>query len=254
MLALTHAHLLAAQAHIGHSVRATHRAYLPHVYGTRAGACVIDSRQTLAALRRASAVLRDTVARDGVVLFVGSRTGIGKAVEENAERCNAPGEGATNGFPVTRWKPGTITNANEVLRPAVPAVEALEQQRRLAQEGSSGSQARHHSSSSSSSSAPAPPAQLRPSLLVLLSPTLDRHALKEATLAGVPTIGVVDSDVDPRAVTYPIYANDDSPRAVELIAGVLGMAGKDGQRIKLDVYVCYSLCFAARCQSHGQVS
>jgi ribosomal protein S2 len=70
------------------------------------------------------------------------------------------------------------------------------------------------------------PYTLQPSLLVLLSPTTSQHAIREATRANIPTIGIVDSNVDPRAVTYPIPANDDSPRAVELIAGVLGMAGK----------------------------
>lgn len=56
--------------------------------------------------------------------------------------------------------------------------------------------------------------------------------MREATANEIPTIGICDSDVDPRCVTYAIPANDDSPRAVELIAGVLGMAGKDGLRRK----------------------
>lgn len=54
--------------------------------------------------------------------------------------------------------------------------------------------------------------------------------LREAGLKQIPTIGIIDSDVDPRVVTYPIPANDDSIRLVELVAGVLARAGQEGLR------------------------
>jgi len=44
----------------------------------------------------------------------------------------------------------------------------------------------------------------------------------------VPTIGIVDSNVDPRIVMYPIPANDESTRTAELVAGVLSIAGREG--------------------------
>jgi small subunit ribosomal protein S2 len=86
-----------------------------------------------------------------------------------------------------------------------------------------------------------PPVHLRdlkvlsftPSLLICLSPPANSHAIREASRAHVPTIGITDTDVDPRVVTYPIPANDDSPRTVELIAGVLAMAGRDGLERRL---------------------
>ena len=48
----------------------------------------------------------------------------------------------------------------------------------------------------------------------------------------MPTIGVIDTDANPTWVTYPIPANDDSPRSIALIGGVLGNAGKEGQRLR----------------------
>ncbi|GAA5870161.1 hypothetical protein JCM1840_001580 [Sporobolomyces johnsonii] len=206
---LTTSHLVAAGAHLGHSPASTHRASLPHVYGTRTGVSYIDLRQTLPALRRAAQVVKGVVERDGKVLFVGSLKGAERAVWENAARL---GE---NGYGVTKWLPGTISNAKEVFGwSEIPRPQAAE--------GESDRWAPRA----------ATPMSFKPDLLVLLSPTLNRHALREATGNEIPTIGIIDTDLDPRVVTYAIPANDDSPRAVELIAGVLGMAGKDGLKAK----------------------
>ncbi|GAA5865486.1 hypothetical protein JCM8547_001261 [Rhodosporidiobolus lusitaniae] len=205
---LTTSHLVAAGAHLGHSPQNTHRAALPFVYGTRTGVSYIDLRQTLPALRRAAQVVKGVVENDGKVLFVGSLKGAERAVWENAKRL---GE---NGYGVTKWLPGTISNAKEVFGWCeIPRPEGKEGER---------------------GGKKATPASFKPDLLVLLSPTLNRHALREATQNEIPTIGIIDTDLDPRSVTYAIPANDDSPRAVELIAGVLGMAGKDGLKAKAE--------------------
>ncbi|KAI5478482.1 small subunit ribosomal protein S2 [Pseudohyphozyma bogoriensis] len=197
-VSLTQSHLVASGAHLGHSSSLTHRAFLPHIYGTRSGLSYIDIRQTLPALRRAAQVVRGVVENDGIVVFVGSLKGAERAVWENAKRL---GE---NGYGVTRWLPGSISNAGEVYGfTQLPQPEGYR-------------------------ATPVTPASFKPSLVVLLSPTLNQHALREATANEIPTIGICDSDVDPRCVTYSIPANDDSIRTVELIAGVLGMAGKDG--------------------------
>ena len=53
--------------------------------------------------------------------------------------------------------------------------------------------------------------------------------LHECGLNTIPTIGVIDTDANPTWVTYPIPANDDSLRCVQVIAGTLGRAGQEGQ-------------------------
>lgn len=190
---------------------------MAQVYGTRAGLSYIDLRQTLPALRRAAQVVKDVVERDGIVVFAGSLKGAERAVWENAKRL---GE---NGYGVTKWLPGTISNSKEVFGwceiPAAPSGGET------SFDGGRRSERRPT------------PTSFKPSLLILLSPTLNQHALREATANQVPTIGICDTDIDPRSVTYAIPANDDSPRAVELIAGVLGMAGKDGLARKMERWV-----------------
>jgi ribosomal protein S2 len=72
------------------------------------------------------------------------------------------------------------------------------------------------------------PSTIRPDLIILLNPRENRLALREATNNQIPTIGIIDTDSDPRWVTYSIPANDDSLRSVEFIAGVLTRAGEEG--------------------------
>ncbi|TFY51073.1 hypothetical protein EVG20_g11178 [Dentipellis fragilis] len=74
-----------------------------------------------------------------------------------------------------------------------------------------------------------------PDLMVFLNPIPNMHAIRECAMEHVPTIGIVDSNVDPRIVMYPIPANDESTRAAELIAGVLSIAGREGAALKGEV-------------------
>lgn len=69
---------------------------------------------------------------------------------------------------------------------------------------------------------------LRPDLLIVLNPRENRLALREATNNQIPTIGIIDTDCDPRIATYSIPGNDDSLRSVEYITGVLSRAGEEG--------------------------
>jgi len=71
---------------------------------------------------------------------------------------------------------------------------------------------------------------LKPDLVVCLNPLENYVMLHECGLAGIPTIGIIDTDANPTWVTYPIPANDDSIRSVQVIAGVLGRAGQEGQK------------------------
>lgn len=70
---------------------------------------------------------------------------------------------------------------------------------------------------------------LKPDLVVCLNPRENWVMLHECSLNAIPTMGVIDTDANPEWVTYPIPANDDSLRCVQVIAGALGRAGQEGQ-------------------------
>lgn len=203
------AQLLAANAHVGHHIsRTVSTAAYPFIYGTRHDIAIIDVRETLKALHRACDVVRQVVDADGIVVFLGDQGGSGRAAIHNARRLGK------NGFGTDEWQPGTITNAAKIFAdapmPPAPVIDALG-------EGTAQNLT---------------PNDFKPDLLILLSPTTCKAALKEATAANIPTIGIADTNVDPRVFTYPIPANDDSIRCVEMIAGSLGLAGQAGLRVR----------------------
>ena len=169
----------------------------PFIYGTRHGQSIIDLEQTVVGVRRAAAVVRGVVERDGIVLFVGGKTRtamVRRATERAAERLEG------NGFCVPgNWLPGTLTNRYRLLPGGKPE---------------------------------APPRL--PDLVVFSSPQTYPHALRECALTRVPTVGLMDTDGDPRGVTYAIPANDDSERAGELIINLLAEAGREGLQTRRD--------------------
>lgn len=94
-----------------------------------------------------------------------------------------------------RWIPGTLTNRRHFFGSGVENLKAI------------------------------------PDLAIILNPMQNMNAIRECAAEHVPTIGVIDSNVDPRIVMYPIPANDENTRTAELIAGVLSIAGREGVAI-----------------------
>lgn len=143
--------------------------------------------------------------RGGLILFVGTRPGQDRCVVKAAELA-----GGCHLF--ERWTPGSITNAHQILGTCrTKIVDEFDREipgfeQELADK---------------------PP--LKPDLVVVLNPVENWVLLHECGLNAIPTIGIVDTDADPTWVTYQIPANDDSLRCVQLIAGVLGRAGQEGQ-------------------------
>lgn len=222
---LTVSHLMAATAHMGHNKSSLQRASAAFAYGTRHGQVIIDvERHTLPALRLAAKVVGNVVFNDGVVVFLGTAPNMESAVLAAAKRLG------THGFHVTkeRWQPGTLTNAPKLLSRAVLGDMDTYQEEVAAQQAgrSSGSGRNGGGADTQVDTAKLASQTLQPDLIVVLNPKENLYAIREATQQGIPTIGIIDTDVDPRLVTYAIPANDDSLTAVELIVGVLSKAGQ----------------------------
>lgn len=196
--------LLAAGVHLGQSTSLWRPSTQAFVYGEYKGIHIIDLNKTLAYLKRAAKVIEGISERGGIILFLGTREGQKRALEEAAKR--------THGFYIsTRWIPGTLTNSIEISgvweRHEVDFSDRPTGRVLTPDENSS---------------------IVKPDLLVVLNPTENRNALKEAMQARIPTIGIIDTDSEPSIVTYPIPGNDDSLRSVNLLLGVLAKSGEKG--------------------------
>ncbi|KAL8823893.1 MAG: hypothetical protein Q9170_008296 [Blastenia crenularia] len=197
--------LLASQSHLGHSTSLWNPSNSRYIFGIRSGIHIISLDITAAHLRRACRVVSGVAERAGLILFVGTRKGQNRAVVTAAkmsEGCHL----------FERWTPGSITNGHQILgRCRMRVVDEHDRpipgyEEQLLERPS-----------------------LKPDLVVCLNPIENWVMLHECGMHGIPTIGIIDTDADPTWVTYPIPANDDSLRCVQLIAGVLGRAGEEGQ-------------------------
>lgn len=201
--------LLAAGVHLGQSTSLWRPSTQSYIYGEYKGIHIIDLNKTLSSLKRAAKVVEGISERGGIILFLGTREGQKRGLEEAAKRLH--------GFYIsTRWIPGTLTNSTEISsvweRHEVDFADKPTGRVLTPEENAS---------------------IVKPDLLIVLNPTENRNALKEAMQARVPTIGIIDTDSEPSMVTYPIPGNDDSLRSVNLLLGVLARAGERGLQNRL---------------------
>ena len=179
-----------------------------YIYGIRHGIHIISLNVTASHLRRACRVVSGVAERGGVILFVGTRPGQDRCVVNAAELA-----GGCHLF--ERWIPGSITNGQQILGACqLKVVDEYDRTMNGFQD-----ELDDH-------------AVVKPDLVVCLNPLENWVMLHECGLNSIPTVGIIDTDADPSWVTYPIPANDDSLRCVQIIAGELGrrVSSSDGIR------------------------
>ncbi|KAI9472534.1 ribosomal protein S2, flavodoxin-like domain-containing protein, partial [Coemansia mojavensis] len=192
---LTLERMMAAGMHLGHSKGLWNPMNLPFIFGERQGIHIINLEHTMAALRRAAQFVKQTAYHGGLVLFVGTR-------REHRQLAIDAALESSQYFVSGRWTPGTITNQKSLFR-------------------------RHFIYAKD-----ARPQAYKPDLIISLSPRESRAMLYEARKSFVPTVGIIDTNSDPTSVTYPIPCNDDSPKAVAIVAGILAKAAKSGMELR----------------------
>ena len=202
--------LLANQTHLGHHTSLWNPSNSGYIFGIRDEIHIISLDVTYAYLKRAAKVVQAVAERGGIILFVGTRSGMTEITVNSAR--------LAEGYHVFhRWVPGSLTNGQQILgNGGVKVVDIKDNV--LTEYDDMLSKGIHQ--------------VMRPDLVVCMNPIENQVCLHECGVFNVPTIGIIDTDANPTCVTYPIPANDDSLRSVGLIGGVLGNAGKEGHRLR----------------------
>lgn len=226
--------LLEAGIHFGHQTRRWHPKMQRYIHGQRNGIYIIDLQHTLRQLYKAYALVRDTAAAGGNVLFVGTKKQAQEAVQEHATRCGQY-------YVTNRWLGGTLTNFRTVREGCLEYTRLidLEQTGRIDKFGKKeGIRLRKRRAKLEKNLSGIATMQGTPDVLFVIDTKREHIAVREAARLGIPCIGIVDTNCDPDEVNVPIPGNDDAIRAVQLYCQVLADAVLEGrmryEKVKAD--------------------
>ena len=217
--------LMEAGVHFGHRTNRWNPKMAPFIFGKRNGVHILDLQQTVPMLYSALGMIQKTVASGGRVLFVGTKPQAADIITEAAERS---GQYYVNyrwlGGMLTNWK--TIGNSIKRLKELEAdfadesRIAHLTKKERLMREREFGKLQRVLCGIKDM--------QGLPDVIIVTDAKKDRIAIEEANVLGIPVVAVVDSNVDPNGVTFPVPGNDDAARALKLYTRLISDAILDG--------------------------
>jgi len=205
--------LVEAGAHFGHRASRWNPKMAPYIYARKNGIHIIDVRETIRGLLRAKKYLAQVAAQGSLVLFVGTKRQASAAIERESLRCHMP-------FVAERWLGGTLTNFRTV-RSRLGRLEEVEKIR-------GGEEINTYSKKMQAALGREYRKMYRnlnglrtlnrmPECLVIVDPTKEKNAVKEARALGITTVSLIDTDCDPDLIDLPVPGNDDGIRSIELI-------------------------------------
>jgi small subunit ribosomal protein S2 len=213
--------LLEAGVHFGHRTRRWNPKMAPYLFGVRNGIHIINLQQTVPMLYRAMTAVRNIVAGGGRVLFVGTKRQAGDKIADAAKRC---GQYYVN----HRWLGGMMTNWQTISR-SIKGLRDLDE--KLAEENIESTKigltkkellrlTRERDKLEQALGGIREMGDL-PDVLFVIDTNKESIAVAEANKMGIPVVGVIDSNSDPKGIDYPIPGNDDAMRAIDLYCDLL---------------------------------
>jgi small subunit ribosomal protein S2 len=224
MAVTTMKQLLEAGVHFGHQTRRWNPKMRRFIFGERNGIYIIDLEKTVDGIERAYAFIRETVARGGTILFVGTKKQAQQIVDDEAKRCGMP-------YVNQRWLGGMLTNFQTISKRLsrlreLEAMEAtgafdvlpkkevlkLRAERERLEKNLSGIREMTK----------------LPTAIWVVDTRKEHIAVKEAQKLGIAVIAPLDTNCDPDEVDYPLPGNDDAIRAIALLTRIVSDAVLDG--------------------------
>ena len=226
-------YLLEAGVHFGHQTKRWNPKMKEYIFTSRDDIYIIDLQKTAKKIEEAYAALNAIAANGGKVLFVGTKKQAVEATKEEATRSNS--------FYVTeRWLGGTLTNF-KTIRSRVKRIEEIEKMEKdgtfevLPKKEVIGLKKELGKLDNLLSGIRG--MYKLPSAMIIVDPSKEDIAIKEARKLNIPVFGIVDTNCDPDDVDFVIPSNDDAIRAVKLVLGVLNNAIVEANGGELNDYL-----------------
>ena len=215
--------LLEAGAHFGHQSHRWNPKMAQYIFGARNNIHIIDLAQTVPMLHRALQAVSDVTAKGGRVLFVGTKR---QAQEVVAQAAKTSAQYYVN----SRWLGGMLTNWKTISA----SIQRLRKVEELLTGGAQGLTkkerlllSREHEKLNKALGGIKDMGGT-PDLIFVIDTNKEALAIKEAQRLGIPVAAIIDTNSDPDGVTFPVPANDDASRALQLYCDLIARAAVDG--------------------------
>ncbi|MFN3424935.1 MULTISPECIES: 30S ribosomal protein S2 [Novosphingobium] len=217
--------LIEAGAHFGHQTHRWNPRMKPYIFGARNGIHILDLSQTVPLFARALEFISATVQAGGKVLFVGTKR---QAQEPIAEAARASGQHYVN----HRWLGGMLTNW-KTISGSIKRFKALEEQ--LAGDTTGLTKKEVLQLTRERDKLQLSLGGIRdmggiPDVMFVIDANKEELAIKEANVLGIPVVAILDSNVSPDGIAFPVPANDDASRAIRLYCEAVAAAATKGGR------------------------
>ncbi|MGN0065959.1 MAG: 30S ribosomal protein S2 [Nocardioides sp.] len=225
MAVVTMRQMLESGVHFGHQTRRWNPKMKRFILTERNGIYIIDLQQSLAYIDRSFAFVKETVAKGGVIMFVGTKKQAQEAIAEQATRVGMP-------YVNQRWLGGMLTNFQTVHQ----RIQRLKELDELDFDNVAGSgrtkkellQLKRERDKLDKTLGGIREMSKVPSAVWIVDTNKEHLAVEEARKLRIPIIGILDSNCDPDHVDFPIPGNDDAIRAVGLLTRVVADAVAEG--------------------------
>ena len=208
--------LLGTGAHFGHVTRKWDPSFKPYVLMEKNGIHIINLEETIRCLEKATNFIKSKSKKGGVFLFVGTKKQARDIVQQEADRCSMF-------YVVERWLGGTLTNFSTIKK-SIKRLHLLEKEGSLIYENQTKKEVQmlnRERIKLSDQHRGIKDMRRLPDAVIIVDTKLESTAVAESRRLGIPIIAIVDSNTDPTLVDYPIPANDDSIRTIQLIMTAL---------------------------------
>jgi len=216
--------LLEVGAHFGHLTRKWNPNMAPYIYGSKNKIHIINLQKTAAKIEEAQKFLKNMAASGKKILFVSTKKQAKDIIADKAKSVNMP-------YIAERWPGGMLTNF-VTIRKAVKKMANIDKMKKDGTYETLSKKEKLHldrlrAKLEKNLGSIADMTRL-PSALIVVDINKEHVAVKEANKLGIPIVAIVDTNADPRLVDYPIPANDDASKSIELILEYLTDAIREG--------------------------
>jgi small subunit ribosomal protein S2 len=216
--------LLEAGVHFGHQSHRWNPKMAEYIFGVRNNIHIIDLAQTVPQLHRALQAVSDVVAKGGRVLFVGTKRQAQESIADAAKR-------SAQYFVNSRWLGGTLTNW-KTISGSIKRLRHLDEVLGSA-EGTQYTKKERLTLTRERDKLDRSLGGIRdmgglPDLIFVIDTNKEDIAIQEAQRLNIPVAAIVDTNCDPKGITYLVPGNDDAGRAITLYCDLIARAVIDG--------------------------